>query len=204
MKRLLATFKVEAAEHIERISSGLLELEKTRAADRRAELTEIVFREAHSLKGAARTVNNATVETVCRSMENIFSVLKKQDAALASDLFDLLHKALDLLRDLLGALDAEGRAPDKSLVKGVVSDLDKAAAGLEAKAPDSRPTDRPGAGRDAGPAAGPQHSYASRSRERPGGKGEARRPPAPGGRIAPGETVHRGEGLRAAGDARGF
>ncbi len=158
LKRLLATFKVEAAEHVARISSGLLELEKTRAADRRAELTEIVFREAHSLKGAARTVNNAPVETVCRSMENVFSVLKKQDVELASDLFDLLHRALDLLRDLLGTLDAEGKAPDKSLLRGVVSGLDNAALGLEAKAPGpgegAEPVPEPAA--PVVPAAGPE------------------------------------------------
>ena len=78
LKRLLATFKVEAAEHIAAVSSGLLEMEKTPAGGRRPELIEGVFREVHSLKGAARTVNLPAIESVCRSMENIFSVLKKQ------------------------------------------------------------------------------------------------------------------------------
>ena len=135
LKRLLATFKVEAAEHIAAVSSGLLELEKTPAGGRRPELIEVVFREVHSLKGAARTVNLPTIESVCRSLEDIFSVLKKRDREIPPDFFDLLYKALDLLRDLLASLDAEGKTPDKSLVKSLISDLDRAAANLEGTAP---------------------------------------------------------------------
>ena len=139
LKRLLSTFKIEATEHVAAISSGLLELEKTRDQVRRAELIEIVFREAHSLKGAARAVNVSAVETVCRSMENIFSVLKKKDMELAPDLFDLLHRALDLSGDLLGSLDTGGGAPDKALIKGLVLNLDRTARDLEEKAATTGP-----------------------------------------------------------------
>ena len=139
LKRLLSTFKIEATEHVAAISSGLLELEKTRDQVRRAELIEIVFREAHSLKGAARAVNVSAVETVCRSMENIFSVLKKKDMKLAPDLFDLLHRALDLSGDLLGSLDTGGGAPDKALIKGLVLNLDRTARDLEEKAATTGP-----------------------------------------------------------------
>jgi two-component system chemotaxis sensor kinase CheA len=62
-KKLLATFKVEAEEHVGAISSGLLELEKASSPERRMEIIETVFREAHSLKGAARAVNLSNIET---------------------------------------------------------------------------------------------------------------------------------------------
>ena len=130
LKRLLSTFKVEAAEHLAAISSGFLELEKNPDSGRRAELIEIVFREAHSLKGAARTVNASAIETVWRSMEDIFSALKKKDRGLAPDLFGLLHEALDLTGDLLGSLDTEGGGPDKSRIKGLVLNLDRTAKDL--------------------------------------------------------------------------
>ncbi len=139
LKRLLATFKVEAADHVTAISSGLLDLEKSGSASSRAELTEVVFRETHSLKGAARTVNLSAVESLCQSMENIFSVLKKRAVELTPDSFDLLHRALDLVRNLLGALDKEGAIPGKLLakdtVKEMVYDLDRTAGELEGKAP---------------------------------------------------------------------
>ena len=66
LKKLLATFRVEADEHLQAMSSGLLALEKMPQAEERAALVEKVFREAHSLKGAARAVNLLEIESVCQ------------------------------------------------------------------------------------------------------------------------------------------
>ena len=41
-----------------------------------AELLETIFREAHSLKGAARAVNLAEIETICQSLEGVFASLQ--------------------------------------------------------------------------------------------------------------------------------
>ena len=68
LKKLLATFRVEADEHLRAMSSGLLALEKMPQGEERAALVEKVFREAHSLKGAARAVNLAEIESVCQSL----------------------------------------------------------------------------------------------------------------------------------------
>ena len=53
LKKLLATFKTEAEEHVRALSSGLLELEKVSAAGKQMEIIETVFREAQSA-GAER------------------------------------------------------------------------------------------------------------------------------------------------------
>ena len=79
LKRLLATFKVEAAEHIAAISSGLIEIEKSSSLERQAEIIETVFRESHSMKGAARAVNLSVIESVCQSLESVLSALKRKD-----------------------------------------------------------------------------------------------------------------------------
>ncbi|HEV2378164.1 MAG TPA: response regulator [Terriglobia bacterium] len=92
LRRLLATFQVEAQEHINALSAGLVELEKTGSPERRMEIIETVFREAHSLKGAARAVNLAKVETICQSLESAFSGLKSQEVFLSPELFDRLHQ----------------------------------------------------------------------------------------------------------------
>ena len=76
MKRLLSTFKVEADEHIKNITAGLIELEKDLEPQVKAGIIETVFREAHSLKGAARAVNLTDIETICQSLESVFSGLK--------------------------------------------------------------------------------------------------------------------------------
>jgi two-component system chemotaxis sensor kinase CheA len=107
LKRLLATFQVEAEEHLKAISSGLIELEKESSAEKQAEIIEGVFREAHSLKGASRVVNFVKVEGACQSLEGIFARLKAQEMALSPELFDQLHQMVDTLGGLLSTGDGE-------------------------------------------------------------------------------------------------
>src|SRR3954466_6918676 len=96
LQALRATFKVEADEHVQTIASGLLELERAPEDDgERRALIEVVFRAAHSLKGAARGVNLTDVETICQSMEDIFATCKRQGTAPEPAVLDSLHRALD-------------------------------------------------------------------------------------------------------------
>ena len=92
----MATFKVEAEEHLKAISAGLLQLEKEPSPEKQADLIQTIFREAHSLKGAARAVNLAEIEAVCQALESVFARWKRQAAATSSpEEFDLLHRAVD-------------------------------------------------------------------------------------------------------------
>ena len=111
LKKLLATFRVEADEHIQAMSSGLVELEKMPAGEQQAELVEKIFREAHSLKGAARAVNLSAIESVCQPLESVFAALKGKRLAVSAPLFDLLHQAIDALGGLLAP---DAAAPDAS------------------------------------------------------------------------------------------
>jgi two-component system chemotaxis sensor kinase CheA len=113
LDKLLATFKVEAEEHLEAISSGLIELEKESSLEKRLEMIESVFREAHSLKGAARAVNLVKVESICQSLEGLFARLKAQEIALSPELFDQLHQMVDALSELLLADNSETARDDK-------------------------------------------------------------------------------------------
>ncbi|HKX26506.1 MAG TPA: hybrid sensor histidine kinase/response regulator [Blastocatellia bacterium] len=106
-KRLLQTFKVEAADHLKEITSGLIALEKAPDAADRAHNLEVVYRETHSLKGAARAVDAAQIEEVCQPLESLMSALKRQQLESSPELFDLLHQAVDTLRELLLILDAD-------------------------------------------------------------------------------------------------
>jgi two-component system chemotaxis sensor kinase CheA len=110
LKKLLATFRVEADEHLKTMSSSLLELEKAPAGARRAELVETIFREAHSLKGAARAVNFTDIESACQSLESVFAGMKS-GAEASGQLFDLLHQALDALGGLLSSESADAGKP---------------------------------------------------------------------------------------------
>jgi len=101
--KLLATFRVEADEHLRALSTGLLELEKAPADGKQADIVEKIFRETHSLKGAARAVNLTEIESVCQALESVFAALKRKEIAVSPALFDLLHQAADTLNLLLAA-----------------------------------------------------------------------------------------------------
>jgi len=75
LERLLAMFKVEAREHLGVISAELTKMEKG-VADNPPESIEIMYREVHSLKGAARSVNLADIVSLCQAVESVFSALK--------------------------------------------------------------------------------------------------------------------------------
>ena len=64
LERLKNTFRIEADEHIHTISSGLLELETDAGLQEKDQILETIYREAHSLKGAARAVSLREVEKV--------------------------------------------------------------------------------------------------------------------------------------------
>lgn len=130
LKRLLAMFRVEADEHLAAMSSGLIELEKAPASEQRAGIVEKIFREAHSLKGAARTVKLGEIESVCHSLESVFAELKSNRVAASPALFDLLHQALDTLGGLL-APDAQTKMEaQKPRIAALIRQLELALKGL--------------------------------------------------------------------------
>ncbi len=136
-KRLLATFKVEAQEHVNTISSGLIELEKEAAIvedsgavrKKGEEIIETIFREAHSLKGAARAVNMAGIETICQSLESVFAALKRSKVALSPELFDILHKVVDFLSKLLSAAGTGQGAEERLRISELTRDLESVSKG---------------------------------------------------------------------------
>jgi two-component system chemotaxis sensor kinase CheA len=108
LRQLRETFKVEAAEHVQAMVTGLLALEKAPASAAQLEIVETVFRAAHSLKGAARTVNAVAIESLCRSLEDVFASWKRQEIAPEPEALDALHRTLDAITS---ALDVVAHAP---------------------------------------------------------------------------------------------
>lgn len=100
LQKLLVTFRAEADEHLKTMSSSVLELEKSPTDARRAALIETIFREAHSLKGAARAVNFSDIESACQSLETVFAGMKS-GASTSAQLLDLLHQVLEALDRIL-------------------------------------------------------------------------------------------------------
>ncbi|MFZ0320819.1 MAG: response regulator [Candidatus Sulfotelmatobacter sp.] len=140
LKKLLATFKVEAEEHVTAISSGLITLEKASSPEQQMEMVERVFREAHSLKGAARAVNLVKVESACQFLESVFARLKTREAALSQTLFDQLHQTVDNLSALLANNCTEAERVDefRPLEQPGVSDVRNTIVVPQARPPESQ------------------------------------------------------------------
>ena len=117
-QRLLATFREEAEEHLRAITNGLVDLENAPVEERQGPIVENVFREAHSLKGAARAVNLGEIESVCQAVEGVFAKAKRNELVLGVDALDVLHRAMDKIGRLLAPSRSEGP------VKGSVQSRD--------------------------------------------------------------------------------
>lgn len=103
LQRLLATFQVEAGEHVDAMSSLLLALEKPVSPEQAPALVETLFRETHSLKGAARAVNLGDIEALCQALESVLSALKRGEMVLSATLLDLMDRVVEAVRRMLAA-----------------------------------------------------------------------------------------------------
>jgi two-component system chemotaxis sensor kinase CheA len=101
LKKLQATFRVEASEHLQVITDGLLKLEKNPLPEAQYRIIETVFRAAHSLKGAARAVDFTDIESSCQLLEDVFAIWKRQEATPSLETLDALHRDLNIITSAL-------------------------------------------------------------------------------------------------------
>ncbi len=135
LKRLQATFRIEANEHILGLTSGLIELEKSPKTEKTAEVIETIFREAHSLKGAARSVNMKNVESICQELESIFGKLKSEKFLLTAAQFDLIHKTIDNISKMVSGTGIKTPINNRELIKQLrsISEEDQESKSVEEK-----------------------------------------------------------------------
>jgi two-component system chemotaxis sensor kinase CheA len=99
LEKLREAFAIESDEHFRTIRSGLAEIEQDDSDP--VAVIELIFREAHSLKGAARAINRADIEALCQGMESLLAAWKKEPSSRTKVHYSLLEKAMDLLEELL-------------------------------------------------------------------------------------------------------
>ncbi|MGH7255886.1 MAG: hybrid sensor histidine kinase/response regulator [Nitrospirales bacterium] len=158
--RLMATFKVEAEEHLQMLNANLEALESHPAPAEQQELVEVTFREMHTLKGAARSVGIKHVESLCQACESLLSRLHRDRVPVTPSIRQVLQEALDALDHLLSPEgDAHIRTDD--LVGRLEQALGTVGAGTQVSAPPA-PTFAPPV---------PEPSSGETSQEGPGGAG---------------------------------
>ena len=123
--KLFATFKVEADEHLKSLSDGLLALENHLPQENQKEAIETIFREAHSLKGAARAVNHEVIQNVCQSLENVLSDLRNGNIVPSPSLFDTSYATLDFIGKFISFSDKSDSFQDKEQLQSLIQRLDR-------------------------------------------------------------------------------
>ena len=121
MRRL---FAVEAEEYVQTIASGLVAIEKEQDPAKRQIVIEAIYRAAHSLKGASRSVNLPGVGAVCQSMESVFSAMKRNELNAGRSDFDVLQRAIDAITQML----ASGAETHDAEAACVIAELERIAA----------------------------------------------------------------------------
>lgn len=124
LQKLREAFKMESEERLANILSNLIELEKAASPEETMPIVETVFREAHSLKGAARAVNLANIEMLCQAIESIFASLKRNEFSVSRRLFDSLHDAVRAIENALAASGSESVSQSDTEIAELVSRLD--------------------------------------------------------------------------------
>ncbi len=123
--KLLEIFKTECDEHIQKLNASLISLETN---PDQTDLIEEIFREAHSLKGAARMMNFSSIEAISHHMETILGKVKNNEVALSTDINDLILKGLDAVESIvqnISGLGEEGEVDSSD----ILNDLERVSKG---------------------------------------------------------------------------
>jgi two-component system chemotaxis sensor kinase CheA len=114
-------FAEEAGTRLLRLSTELLQLEE---AGNDPELVASIFRDAHTLKGAAGMVGLMPVSRIAHVMEDLLEELRSGERMATPDMVDGLLLAVDALRTLIPAMLAgEERDAEASVVEDQVRAL---------------------------------------------------------------------------------
>jgi two-component system, chemotaxis family, sensor kinase CheA len=101
-QRLRAIFSEEAREHLAQVDAGLVALEQAEPPQR-PPLVERVMKALHTLKGAARTVDEMELERLCHALEGALAALREAVLLASPELFDRLHQAAGAAREVVDA-----------------------------------------------------------------------------------------------------
>ena len=121
---LLKAFKNEATDHYRAILNELVELEKNPSASTQQPLIETIFRQIHSIKGAAMAVNQNEIGRLCQGMENIFHKAKLGEHILTPNHFEALYQAAEFLEILLSEIEISNKSINANALSKLIKQLE--------------------------------------------------------------------------------
>jgi CheY-like chemotaxis protein len=136
---LLRLFEEEAGERLSRLSEQLFQLESEGDG---GELLDSIFRDAHSIKGAAAVVGLEDVRRVAQAMERVLEPVWRGERALSPALVGRVMSAVDGLKAIISAV-VDGKDPSDRVASVERSlDADSGAPGETPIRMDGDPSER--------------------------------------------------------------
>lgn len=106
-QRLLESFHIEARERLGTLADGLAGWHDT---DTHPANLDALFREVHSLKGAAQAVGLEQFEQICHAWESLFAAVRSGAIALSAPAVSACRRAVNMLERLQGGTPLDGEA----------------------------------------------------------------------------------------------
>jgi two-component system chemotaxis sensor kinase CheA len=101
LQKLRDAFRLEAEERLRSMGNELLKLEQPADGEDVSTVLEVLFRDAHSLKGAARSVSLHSVEYFFQSVEEVFGLLRDKKLNFDDCIAEIFQKGFDLVTDFI-------------------------------------------------------------------------------------------------------
>lgn len=127
-QQLLASFKLEADERLAILADQLAGWRESAAS---AEAVESLFREVHSIKGAARAVGLVVMEQLCHAWESLLAAVRRGELELSAERVELSRHALGMLQQLHA-----GQPHDSAKQAELIESLEAAASGAPVQLPE--------------------------------------------------------------------
>lgn len=103
-------FVAESRENHENLVKNLLLLELGSYQD----AIDEIFRSIHTLKGASASMGFSTMEHLCHSMEDVFSLIRSGSASISPELVNLLLTCSDIIEQMLDDIESGGDSSSKN------------------------------------------------------------------------------------------
>jgi chemotaxis protein histidine kinase CheA len=94
----MGEFKAEANDHLEKLDSGLLQLERD---PNNHQLVRQLFLSMHTIKGGASMLELKVLKNLTHAFEDVLARLRDQNESCDSNTATLLLKALDMVRQII-------------------------------------------------------------------------------------------------------
>jgi two-component system chemotaxis sensor kinase CheA len=185
LQRLRAIFGEEAREHLAHIDAALVAFEQADAAQRGPAI-EQAMKALHTLKGAARAVDERELERLCHALESVLVAARESRASPSAEQFDAMHLAAGAAREVVDASGLRSRKRAAVLaakLEEIAQQMPAAPGGMATAAPalpaqapaSSVPDEAEPAGAPSPQEAGPRDDHEpdeERDQERDEGAGE--------------------------------